>query len=215
MLPWNVAIFDKDGTLVDTLTVSYFAVREIFKTFRPDIAPPTLKQYREEIGADFKRFYYKYGIPPEITPDEMNVVRSRVFKEHAESIKPYRGMKELLNLCHTFGMKIAVVSASPEDLEKEFAEWDVLHLISRIRNRAYCKTETLAETVDYFGFRTENAFYLDDTFDGLMSAKNVGITPIGISHGFNSREKIMEATHIIADSLYDVMKIVQKGAQER
>ncbi len=213
-MSWKLAVFDNDGTLVDTLTVAFNAVLTIFGTFAPDTEPPTLDDYRKEIIADFKYFYYKHGIPETVSPDQMDAVRVSYFQAHKNEIVPFPGMCELLMLCNASGMQIAIVSASPENLEKDFAKYGVNHLINRIRSTARDKEEALVETLDFFGVKAENAFYCDDTFDGLMAAKNLGLGMIGVTHGYNSREKILLAQpdkNFVADSLYDVTKIIETG----
>jgi len=216
---WQLAIFDRDGTLIDTLTVAYGAVREIFRTFRPDIKPPTLENYREVVNGDASRqsisgFYYKHGIPRWITPDQMDEVFVRYSKGRKNNVKPYPGMRRLLILCKSLGMENAIVSASPEDLEKEFAGFGVANLIGHIRSGARDKEEALVEALDLFGVVAEGAFYCNDTFGGLISAKNLGIATIGVTHGFNSKERVSEADpDFLADSLYEVMRIVRKGGK--
>src|SRR3989338_3909894 len=84
--PPKVVVFDFSGTLLDDLYVAaYGNVKEIFGTY--GLPCPTLEQFREEITAGFSEFYYHHGFSRSTTPDELNAIRTKFYKEHRDSLK--------------------------------------------------------------------------------------------------------------------------------
>ncbi len=187
----KLAVFDWNGTTIDDLPLVYGSVKEIFRIY--GIPAPPLESYREEITADFMKFYENHGLTG-ATKEDLNAIRKRYLAEHGHAAKLHPGAKELIELCKRIGLQTAIVSAEIADvLDKRVTEFGLFPFIDRITGGAYDKPAALIETLDFFGVAAENAFYLDDTFDGLMAAKAVGLNTIGFCNGYNSRKRIMYA----------------------
>jgi HAD superfamily hydrolase (TIGR01509 family) len=212
----RLAIYDWNGTLFNDLPVAYSAMEYIFHTLVPRLRPPTLEEYRNGITSNFTDFYYRYGIPKTVSGDELNRLRTSHYVKLAANAALNDGAEELLRKCRSIGLKNAMVSASPEDVEKALARFGILHLFDKIRLKAWPKGAALVETVGYFGVAAEEAFYIDDTYDGLRAAKNLGIVAIGFTGGYCSRERILAAQpDYVVDSLREVITILNsiRGAR--
>ncbi|MEK9180126.1 MAG: HAD family hydrolase [Patescibacteria group bacterium] len=206
---FRLAIFDWNGTLLNDLPAAYGAVVHIFQTVSPNLEPPTLEEYCNEITSKFMDFYYAHGIPTSVSGDDLNNIRKPYYEEHSRTAKLNDGAREFLARCQELGLKNAMVSASPEDVEKTLAEFGVANLFDKIRLKAWPKDAALRETVEYFGIRPEEAFYVDDTFDGITSAKNLGLWTIGFTGGYNTRERILAARpNYAVDSLRHAIAIL-------
>lgn len=217
-MEFRLAIFDWNGTTLDDLPVVYGSVREIFRTY--GLPAPSLDEYREEITTDFMKFYEKHGLIG-AKPEDLNAIRKRYLAEHGHDAKLHKGAKDLIELCRNIGLQTAIVSAEiPEVLEKKLSEFGIFPLVDRITGGAYDKPKALIETLDFLGVQAEKAFYLDDTFDGLMAAKSVGITTIGFCNGYNSRKRIMYAEPDFPNAHFpqilthaDVREIILRGGE--
>ena len=207
----RLAIYDWNGTLLDDIHTAYGSVCHIFKMVAPDVPPPSLDEYRNEITSDFMNFYWAHGMPRTFTGDMFNAIRTPWYEQHSGSIALNKGARELLSVCKTLGMKNAIVSASPEDIEPYLDRYNVRDLFDKIRIRAWPKDGAFRETLDFFGIAPSEAFYLDDTFDGLRIAKKFGLRTIGFTGGYNSRTR-MEAAQPdkIVDSLSEVTRLLQE-----
>src|SRR3989344_2766225 len=97
---------------------------------------------------------------------------------------PHIGARELLSLARIRGLKNAMVSASPEDVENALSQFGLLYLFDKIRLKAWPKNTALIETLQFFNVDPEEAFYLVDSFDGLSIAKGLGIKTIGFTGGY-------------------------------
>lgn len=207
---WQLAIYDFNGTLINDGVLAHKCVEHIFKTLRPDISPPTYEEYKNEITSNFTQFYYDHGIPETVSGDEMNAIRTPYYEAHQTELCLNEGASKLLMQCWLFGIPNAIVSASPEDVPAMLRKFDVLYLFDKIRLKAWPKDEALIETLDYFGVKAEDTFYLDDTFDGISSARNLGMGTVGFTRGYNSRARILAAKpDFIVDSLYEVIDILK------
>lgn len=217
-MEFKLAIFDWNGTTINDLPVVYASVREIFRTY--GLPAPSLDAYREQITTNFMDFYRSHGLK-NATPDDLNAIRKRYLAEHGHEAALHPGAKDLIELCKRLGLQTAIVSAEiAEVLDKRLSEFGIFPLIDRISGSAYDKQKALLDTLDFFGVKAENAFYLDDTFDGLMAAKSVGITAIGFCNGYNSRKRIMLAEPDFPNAHFpeilkhsDVMEIIVRGGE--
>ncbi len=191
-MKFELAIFDWNGTLLNDLPIAYQSVIKIFNEF--SLPAPSLEEYKNEITADFMKFYHYHGIPAYVTPELLNSIRVKYFEAHWTEPGLHPGAKDLIEFCKYLGLQTAIVSAEIADvLDKRLSGFGIFPFIDRITGSAYDKPKALTETLDFFGIQSEKAFYLDDTFDGLMAAKSVGITAIGFCNGYNSYERIMRA----------------------
>jgi len=189
----KLAIFDWNGTLLDDLPMVYQSVVAIFRHY--NLPPPTLSEYREEIEADFMKFYRNHGMPEGITGKDLNAIRKRYFQEHWNDALLRPHAEELLLLCRNqLGIPTALVSAEMREiLIERLRSFKLMPLFDEIRGNSWNKEEALIATLDIFGTKAEDAFYLDDTYDGLMAAKNVGIKTIGFSAGYHSEQRVLAA----------------------
>ncbi len=188
----RLCLFDFNGTLFDDLSVVYGSVAKIFRRY--GLKPPTLDEYRDEITADFMKFYYNHGIPAGVTAKDLNAIRKEYLEAHWSEPRIHIGAERSLILCKRMGMKTAIVSAEMQNvLEKRLQDLKMIPCLDLIVGSAYKKQEALLSVLDRLETRAEEAVYVDDTFDGITAAKEIGIKTIGFCNGYNSRRRIFEA----------------------
>ncbi|MDI6734208.1 MAG: HAD-IA family hydrolase [Patescibacteria group bacterium] len=193
-MKWNLIIFDWNGTALNDLPLVYGSVCSIFKTY--GVKPPTLKTYREEITADFMKFYRHYGIPKTASHNDLNKLRARYFEKNWNKAKLRPGVKLFLEQLDKIpDFQTAIVSAEiTEVLSQRLCGFNIIvSLLDKIIGNAWDKEKALLDTIDTLGVKTENAVYVDDTFDGLTAAKNLGIHTIGFTAGYNTKKRILAA----------------------
>src|SRR3989338_9650719 len=105
----RVVVFDFNGTLFDDLHVAYGSVQEIFRTY--GLSCPTLEQYREEISADYMKFYYNHGLSTKTTSAELNIIRNKFYKTSGESAQIRPDVKNTLYFLSALKVRVAIVSA--------------------------------------------------------------------------------------------------------
>lgn len=207
-------MFDWDGTLWDSKTLNYNSVATIFRHF--GLRPPTMEEYFSEASAvnDLLQFYKNHGIR-NANLKNLESIRGRYFRAHWGEAPLYDGTPELLQLCESLGMFTAVVSGQAQKwIVKVLAANNMILFFNNVHGGVRDKEEALIQQLDDWGLKAEEAFYLDDTYEGISAAKKLGITAIGITHGFHKKPLIQKACpDFIADSLYEVIEILKNGGR--
>jgi HAD superfamily hydrolase (TIGR01509 family) len=190
-----LAIFDWDGTLVDSVMLSYLVTCHLFGIY--NVPPPSLDVYlaaRHNDPRDFVAFYKQHGVPPDATIDELSAHWARLFSDHAAELKLREGAKETLELCRALGMGTAIVSANVGSvISAGLRSMGIEHLIDHVEARAKGKVAELRQVLQLFHLPPDRAVYIDDTFEGISAAHLAGISAIGLAGGFGRLEHLLEA----------------------
>lgn len=210
----KVVIFDFNGTLFDDFHVAFGSVQEIFKTY--EIPCPTIEQYREEITANYMEFYYKHGFPRTTTGDELNVIRNRFYKNNGGSAKIRSDVSKIINHLSFLRIRTAIVSAETStnlyrqlirhrNLQKDF---------DFIRGEAWGdggKEKAFLQVAEIFGEHPLGMIYVDDSVDGLTSAKNVGVIPVAFTNptGYNSECRLTQVTEFSVKEVWDLKDLIR------
>lgn len=197
---YKVAIFDLDGTLLDTLKdladACNFALKlygfpeyeiEEYRYFLGDGAYKLIERALpidkrdaetiEKVLAEFKRYYEKHK---------------------SDFTKPYDGIEELLIALKKAGIKTAVVSNKPHEfaieiVERYFAKSFDIVFGKREGYLAKPDPTTVIETLNYFECKKEEAIYIGDSDVDMFTGKNAGIFSIGVAWGFRGAKELATA----------------------
>lgn len=107
----RAAIFDLDGTLVDSNDLHAEAWQETFRHFGKDIP---YRELRQQIGKGGDQYLPVFLNPAEIREfgDELNTFRSELFKkEYLDRVQAFPKVKELLERVRRGGKRIALASS--------------------------------------------------------------------------------------------------------
>ncbi len=211
-IAWEVAICDWNGTLLNDLPLVYESVRNIFKSFK--LTPPSLETYRSEIGTDFLKFYRKYGIPVDAESELLNSLRKKFFEENNKSADLSDGAQELLDSFRRFDLKIGIVSGEATNyLDGRLKQFGIRKYFDFVHDGVKNKEQKFREITDIYEIPPEKMFYIDDSFDGISGAKEIGLETFGFIHegSYNTAEMIKKAhpDHQIS-SLLEVIPIISK-----
>lgn len=190
---------DWNGTLLDDRDLVYGAVEKIFSTY--GLPAPTRETYMREIGANYMEFYIRHGIPSPKSPNEMielkaklNQIRSAFLLDNWRVPKLATGAKDLLRFSKEMGIKAAIVSGEqPDILLARLAQFKIGHYFSKVIAGASNKDgkETVLRGLPQkFRLAPENCVYVDDSYDGIRSAKLAGMRAIAFLGGYGNRESI-------------------------
>ncbi|MEW6616911.1 MAG: HAD family hydrolase [Patescibacteria group bacterium] len=210
-IPWNVAICDWNGTLLDDLPLVYGSVQNIFRSFGK--TPPSLETYQKEITADFMKFYKAHGIPVDTESETLNAIRKEYFKKNNGSITLTNGARELLSLFLGLDLKIGIVSGEARGYLQgtRLKQFGIEKYFDFVFDGISDKMEKFKEVVKILETDPKTMFYIDDSFDGVTAAKSAGITTFGFVHkgSYNSKEKIIAAKpDYIVENLLEIIPII-------
>ena len=107
----QAAIFDVDGTLVDSVDLHAQAWKRVLAEYDKDIP---YDQVRSQIGKGSDTFLPAFFDQAELTEikEEISKRRSSLFKdEYLDQVKPFPQVRELFERLHADGVKIALASS--------------------------------------------------------------------------------------------------------
>lgn len=196
----RLAIFDLDGTLLDTLgdlAVSCNAVLAL-----RGLPQHSLEQYRSFVGNGIMRLVERALPEPLRTPYTVAAVRRdfvAYYTEHIDTYtKPYEGIPDLLGRLADKGVKLAVASnkfqAGTEKLVRSFFhEIPFLSVLGQregvpLKPDPHIDREILVAA----GVDPAQALHIGDSGEDMRAASGAGIPSVGVTWGFRTREELEE-----------------------
>jgi len=197
----KLCIFDMDGTLVDTISsIAYFANRALNMYGLPSIEE---NHYKIMVGNGARvlceRMIERVGGSKEQL--------EKVYPEYNESYdndflyltKPYDGCIEMLDALKEMGVKTAILSNKPDSTAKKVSdalfEGGLIDVCYGGRDGIALKPDPAGvfEILKEFGVEKDEVLYIGDTATDIKTAKNAGLTNIGVLWGFRDRAELESA----------------------
>lgn len=215
-MKYKLAIFDLDGTLLDTL--EDLAASLNFALSRGGYSQRTLEEVRSFVGNGVRRLV-EQGLPKDVSPEITE--RSYTdfvchYKVHsADHTQPYPGIPELLHSLRQQGMKIAVVTNKLHDPAQALCQRYFPGLIDLTVGQSPTLPKKPAPDstlliLSQLGIANKDAVYIGDSDVDIFTAQNASLPCISVTWGFQSREKLLGAgAKTLADSVSDLLTLLQ------
>jgi HAD superfamily hydrolase (TIGR01509 family) len=207
--PLRLLVFDNNGTALDDLHLAYASVGMIFQVI--GLRGPTKDQFRNEIGAGYMEFYWRHGVPRRYTAEDLNPIRSLFYRHRIETAHYRDDLPPLLRACRKLGILTGMCSAEiPEVLQEYLTRAKLLESFSPgliCGGASPSKTPFLVSMAQQHGLAPTECAYVDDTEDGIRSAKEAGYYAIGFNNttSHNSAERIYSAKpHLVVRTFNDL-----------
>ena len=183
----DTLVFDFDGVIIDTEVPTFTAWQEVFKSFGQSVDRGL---WSSIIGGGQKLFdtmaYLESIVGP--LPDREEVRRrknDRADRMIAESpVLP--GVLDYLADARRLGLKLAIASSSPRDwVEGHLEERDLLDYFGAVVTRDDVSSvkpdpALYATAVERVGSEPTSAFAIEDSFNGVTSAKRAGLFCVAV-----------------------------------
>ena len=204
----KLAVFDLDGTLLDTLddlmNATNYALEEMGFPQR------TRKEVEAFVGNGVAKLMERAvpaGTNPEDTARALNIFKPYYARHSKDKTAPYPGIIETLNTLRTKGCKLAVVSNKFDAAVKTLAQ----DYVPGLMDEAAGDNEALGvpkkpdatmvfQTLAALAVTPGRAVYVGDSDVDLQTAKNAGLPCISVTWGFRDREFLLAHG---ADTLID------------
>ena len=198
-MKYQLAIFDLDGTLLNTLEDLADSTNYIMQKF--GYPERTIKEVRNFVGNGIRKLLERSA--PTGTPAEEIGRMFEQFKEYygahcADKTKPYDGIMELLDALKEQGIKLAVVSNKADYAVKALCEqYFYGYFDEAVGERTDIARkpapDTVNEVLKNLQIEKSQAVYIGDSEVDVQTAKNAEMDCIAVDWGFRDKEVLEEA----------------------
>ena len=217
----KLAIFDLDGTLIDSLgdlaaAVEYALAQNGYPSNPPD-------SYRYFVGNGALKLIER-ALPAGTDEAEIKRIHgifSARYREHCLDLTaPYDGISEMLKRLKAAGIRLAVASNKPDEFSKKIVNevfggglFDTVH-----GKRDGVPTKPSREIVDSImselSIGAEETVFVGDSNVDVQTAHNSGLKCIGCAWGFRGADELRDSgADIIAYNTKDIADIILEAAE--
>lgn len=217
---YKACIFDLDGTLTDTLESLTYSVNATLRELGLGQITPT--QCKEFVGSGARRLIEQSiqaaGDPEASRIEEAMEAYGRIFKIHCTyHVAPYEGIEDMLKELKKEGVQLAVLSNKPhlqtQDVVATFFEKDTFARVYGQQEGVPRKPDPAAVhmILEELHVNAEDCLYIGDSDVDMLTGCAAGVSAVGVTWGFRSREVLMEhgATYIV-DKPEEIVSIVKE-----
>ncbi len=216
----KAAIFDMDGTLVDSLMLwdvlwSTFGEQYLNdKNFTPSVEDD--KKVRTLTLKDaMKLIHQNYNLGE--SGEELLAEANRIMNDfYANSVELKSGVMEFLEHCKNNGVKMCIASATASELidvalkhcniEKYFLKVFSCGAIGKGKD----EPDIFLQAVDFLGAEIKHTWMFEDSLTAIDTATKIGMSTVGIYDKFNyEQEKIKEIATEYIDSTETLLKLIK------
>lgn len=197
---FQAAIFDLDGTLLDTLEDIADSMNDVLQLSGFPTHP--LNSYKLFIG-DGTWNLVKHSLPPENSDDEAIIDHLDAFLQQYgtnwnHKTKPYPGIPALLDALVERGIPIAVLSNKPDEFTQTcvstlLADWDFQSIIG-LRPDLPAKPDPFGalKISNQLGLSPSQCCFFGDTNVDMQTAQSAGMYGVGVLWGFREQSELEE-----------------------
>lgn len=198
MRKYEGAVFDLDGTLLDTLEDLTDSVNAALALHHEP--EKTIGQIRTYVGNGIRNLIIRCLSGGESHPDFESVLqafRNDYKKNCRNKTKPYPGVIDLIRTLQNEGIKLAIVSNKADFAVKElnehyFQEFQMTAIGEREGIKRKPAPDTVYQALKEIGVSPRRAVYVGDSEVDIQTAKNANMPCISVLWGFRSREFLEE-----------------------
>lgn len=204
-VPWDVVLFDLDGTLTDPhVGITRCLAHALDSVGQPVEDPNSLRVF---IGPPLIEGFAEMGVPHNRIEDAIAAYRDRFTKVGMFENALIDGIFPVLLTLLAQGTRLAVATSKPEPFaEKILEHFDINELFEVIAgatldNRRRHKEDVIEHALNALDHPTaQSVIMVGDREHDVYGARAHGIESIGVLWGFGSRGELLDANaeHIVA-----------------
>ena len=215
--PNRLAIFDLDGTLLDTIGDLAEACNYMLSL--RGLAPHTREEYHKMVGNGILKLVER-ALPEELrSPEYVMAAREDFLAYYVGHIdcytRPYDGICEVLHTLQKEGWTLAVASNKFDDGTQRlvgsiFSDIDFKAIYGNRENFPLKPDAALIELImKECGAVRETTTMIGDSGVDMQTAKNAGIRSVGCTWGFRSREELeVNGADIIVNNPLEILSVI-------
>ena len=206
-MSYQTAIFDLDGTLLDTLEDLYLATNAALE--RHSLPRRARDEVRMFVGNGVEMLIRR-AVPPHTDETVIQAVLADFKTTYAaiceDHTRPYNGILPLLRALRQRGIRVAVVSnkfdaATKRLCEKYFGDLVEVAIGEKAGVRKKPEPDTVFEALKELGEGADCAVYIGDSDVDIQTAENCGMECISVTWGLRDEEFLRQSgAKILVDS---------------
>lgn len=214
---YKAAIFDMDGTLVDTLADLQDSVNEMLAHYNLPLR--TLDEVRRFVGNGARKLMLR-SLPEgcNFIDEALKFYNDCYARNCLKKVKPYDGIMEFLAALEAKKIPLAICTnkqhfAAVAIAEKILAPIKFSYVSGDEPNspRKPDPTRALA-AAEKFSVAPEDVAYFGDTAVDMETAKNAGFLAVGVTWGFRPRSELVDSgAKIIVDHPQEILERINFG----
>ncbi|HHY41244.1 MAG TPA: HAD family hydrolase [Thermoanaerobacterales bacterium] len=217
-MKYRAAIFDLDGTLLDSLQDLADSVNQVLKS--QGLPVHEVEKYKYYVGNGMYNLVMR-TLPPDKREESYikyceALVKKEYGKRWADTTKPYEGIPELLNKFISLKFKLAVLSNKPHEftqliVKKLLPQWK-FDVVFGERQGIPRKPDPAGalEIAQIFGVPPKEFLYFGDSGTDMTTAKAAGMFAVGVLWGFRTADELLESgADILIEKPTDILKFIQ------
>ncbi len=197
-------IFDWSGVLSDDFDSCYCVVNAIFAHYHmPQLSHDEM---REEFVLPYMDFWNKYLDLPKEELNEAFMEQSKDFWRP----EPYPKAKEVLEYLRKKGIRMVVLSSHDQpNIDMEVQQYGFGPYFSEVLGSVHDKRDEILALMKRHNFTPDDTAYVGDMVHDIETGKMAGVITIGITGGYQSREKLESVyPDFLIDDLEELKEIV-------
>lgn len=217
----KAAIFDMDGTLIDSLMLWEILWSEFGKKYRNDPAfVPSVeddKKVRTLTLKDAMQLIHSHYDLGESDEELLALANSIFLDFYANRVELKNGVREFLEYCYANGVKMCIASATAPDLiavamqhcdiEKYFLKVFSCGEIGKGKE----KPDVFILANHLLGEKQEDTWVFEDSLTAIETASGIGMQTVGIYDRFNfGQNRIKEIASIYIDEGETLLKLIKE-----
>lgn len=210
-MKWEAAVFDLDGTLINSLADMTSSVNRILAG--AGYPSRTIEEIRQFVGNGAKVLLNR-SLPKNVPAEEAEHLLELYKKDYQahllDETVPYPGILPLLQQLKKNGLHLAVLSNKPHASTVQICNTlfpGIFEIAWGDRPDVPKKPDPTAvwNALEEMGIPKNKAVYIGDSETDIRTAKNAGLFAVGVSWGFRDRKILeMENPEIICESAYEL-----------
>lgn len=198
--PFKGAIFDLDGTLLDTLEDIADAANSVLRDNNFPTHP--VESFKYFVGDGVKVLMER--VLPEEAKNHQTIesclrsMKTRYLEFLNQKAKPYPPIPEILEFLSSRQCKLGVLSNKPHHLTirciDDFFPEGTFEPVIGLRDGHNAKPDPSGalEIAEKWNLKPQDIVYFGDTSTDMKTAKNAGFYAVGVLWGFRKKQELME-----------------------
>ncbi len=207
----TTAIFDFDGTIVDSREAIVGIMQQMSQEFRfREVSRQEMLELRElPVRQRLRRLGIRSWQIPRLAKRSLEL-----FSDHMTSFPIYEGIREMLSELHHANIETQILSSNNIENIKRCLEANQLNHFSHIYSARglFSKHRMLKRILRSHRIHPANAVYIGDELRDIEAARRAGMSSVAVSWGYDSPDLLQSgAPDLVANEPCEILQFIREN----